>query len=52
VPNAQMLIKIWDKIQEEDFVKTRQRDEILEPIILIINLNRNSLSEEENDDDD
>jgi len=40
------------KIQEEDFHKARLRDEILEPIILIIYPGDSSSSDDNDDDDD
>lgn len=40
------------KIHEENFVKARLRDEILEPIILTINPDESSTSEDEDEDKD
>ncbi|KAL4125798.1 hypothetical protein QTP88_010038 [Uroleucon formosanum] len=40
-----------NKLQDADFIKEGLRDEILEPIILIINPDDSSTDEDENDDD-
>ncbi|KAL4113021.1 hypothetical protein QTP88_016725 [Uroleucon formosanum] len=40
------------KLQDADFIKEGLRDEILEPIILMINPDDNSTDEDENDDDE